>query len=79
VKLMKAGGYQRGIELLRHTRAHGLLPMLGCMVETSLGIWSALQISGLAEVHDLDGMLILRDEPFGLVQESEGQLSSVLH
>jgi L-alanine-DL-glutamate epimerase-like enolase superfamily enzyme len=78
VKLMKAGGYQRGIELLRHTRAHGLLPMLGCMVETSLGIWSALQISGLAEVHDLDGMLILRDEPFGLVQESEGQLSSAL-
>lgn len=78
VKLMKAGGYQRGIELLRHTRAHGLLPMLGCMVETSLGIWSALQISGLAEVHDLDGLLILRDEPFGLVQESEGQLSSVL-
>jgi L-alanine-DL-glutamate epimerase-like enolase superfamily enzyme len=78
VKLMKAGGYQRGIELLRHTRAHGLLPMLGCMVETSLGIWSALQISGLAEVHDLDGMLILRDEPFGLVQESEGQLSSDL-
>jgi L-alanine-DL-glutamate epimerase-like enolase superfamily enzyme len=78
VKLMKAGGYQRGIELLRQTRAHGLLPMLGCMVETSLGIWSALQISGLADVHDLDGMLILRDEPFGLVQESEGQLSSAL-
>jgi L-alanine-DL-glutamate epimerase-like enolase superfamily enzyme len=78
VKLMKAGGYQRGIELLRHTRAQGLLPMLGCMVETSLGIWSALQISGLADVHDLDGSLILRDEPFGLVQEAEGQLSSTL-
>nr|GFB96744.1 hypothetical protein [Tanacetum cinerariifolium] len=75
VKLMKAGGYQRGIDLLRRTRAHGLLPMLGCMVETSLGIWSALQISALADVHDLDGMLIVRDEPFGLVQEAEGQLA----
>lgn len=74
VKLMKAGSYQRGIELLRRTRAHGLLPMLGCMVETSLGIWSALQISALADVHDLDGFLIVRDEPFGLVQEAEGQL-----
>ena len=77
VKLMKAGGYQRGIELLRRTRAHGMLSMLGCMVETSLGIWSALQISGLAEVHDLDGLLILRDEPFGLVQEAEGQLAMI--
>ncbi|MGI4738329.1 MAG: enolase C-terminal domain-like protein [Janthinobacterium lividum] len=74
VKLMKAGGYQRGIELLRQTRAHGLLPMLGCMVETSLGIWSALQVSALAEVHDLDGVLIVRDEPFGLVREENGEL-----
>ncbi|RZL14598.1 MAG: dipeptide epimerase [Hymenobacter sp.] len=74
VKLMKAGGYQRGIELLRQTRAHGLLPMLGCMVETSLGIWSALQISALADMHDLDGLLIVRDEPFGLVREEAGEL-----
>ncbi len=74
VKLMKAGGYQRGIELLRQTRAHGLLPMLGCMVETSLGIWSALQVSALAEVHDLDGFLILRHEPFKLVHEEAGEL-----
>ena len=74
VKLMKAGGYQRGIELLRQTRAHGLLPMLGCMVETSLGIASALQLSALADVHDLDGSLIVRDEPFGLVREEAGEL-----
>ncbi len=75
VKLMKAGGFGRGIELLRRTRAHGLLPMLGCMVETSVGIAAALQISALADVHDLDGFLIVRDEPFGLVAEAAGQLS----
>ncbi len=74
VKLMKAGGYRRGIELLRATRAHGLLPMLGCMVETSLGIASAVYISALAEVHDLDGLLIVRHEPFGLVTEAAGAL-----
>jgi L-alanine-DL-glutamate epimerase-like enolase superfamily enzyme len=74
VKLMKAGGFRRGIELLRHTRAHGLLPMLGCMVETTVGIAAALQIGGLAEVLDLDGFLIVRDEPFGLVTEAEGHL-----
>ncbi|WP_310395121.1 enolase C-terminal domain-like protein [Hymenobacter sp.] len=75
VKLMKAGGFRRGIDLLRRTRAHGLVPMLGCMVETSVGIAAALQISALADVHDLDGFLILRDEPFGLVEEAAGQLS----
>ena len=75
VKLMKAGGFRRGIDLLRQTRAHGLLPMLGCMVETTVGIAAALQISSLAEVHDLDGFLIVRDEPFGLVTETAGQLA----
>ena len=74
VKLMKAGGFLRGIELLRQTRAHGLLPMLGCMVETSVGIAAALQISALADVHDLDGFLIVKDEPFGLVIETGGSL-----
>ncbi|PJJ59201.1 L-alanine-DL-glutamate epimerase-like enolase superfamily enzyme [Hymenobacter chitinivorans DSM 11115] len=75
MKLMKAGGYLNGIRLLQQTRAHGLQTMLGCMVETSLGIWSALQISHLADVCDLDGFLILRDEPFGLVREAEGLLT----
>lgn len=75
VKLMKAGSFRRGIELLRRTRAHGLLPMLGCMVETTVGIAGALQISALADLHDLDGFLIVRDEPFGLVTEAAGQLA----
>ena len=75
VKLMKAGGFRRGIELLRRTNAHGLLPMLGCMVETTVGIEAALQISALAQVHDLDGFLIIKDEPFGLVGEEGGNLT----
>ena len=65
------------IELLRRTRAHGLLPMLGCMVETSVGIAAALEISALADVLDLDGFLIIKDEPFGLVQEQAGLLRRV--
>ena len=74
VKLMKAGSFRRGIDLLQRTRAHGLMPMLGCMVETTVGIAAALQISSLADVLDLDGFLIIRDEPFGLVTEAEGLL-----
>ena len=74
VKLMKAGGFRRSIDLLRSVRAHGLIPMLGCMVETTVGIAAALQIGSLADVLDLDGFLIVRDEPFGLVTEAEGRL-----
>ena len=74
VKLMKAGGYRRGIAQLRLARQHGLVPMLGCMVETSVGIAAALHISALADVHDLDGFLIVKDEPFGLVGEEAGLL-----
>lgn len=74
VKLMKAGGYRRGIDLLRRTRAYGLLPMLGCMVETSVGIAAAFNISALADVHDLDGILVVKDEPFGLVREANGEV-----
>lgn len=74
MKLMKAGGFRRGIDLLRRTRAHGLIPMMGCMVETSVGIAAALQISALVDVLDLDGFLVIRDEPFGLVAETEGRL-----
>ena len=74
MKLMKAGGFRRGIALLQQTRAHGLIPMMGCMVETSVGIAAALQISALVDVLDLDGFLVIRDEPFGLVAETEGHL-----
>ncbi|OGX81397.1 hypothetical protein BEN47_05420 [Hymenobacter lapidarius] len=75
VKLMKAGGYRRGIAQLRSARQHGLVPMLGCMVETSVGIAAAMHISRLADVHDLDGFLIVKDEPFGLVEERAGLLT----
>ena len=39
-----------------------------------MGIAAALQISALADVLDLDGFLIVRDEPFGLVTEEAGLL-----
>ncbi|WP_045689010.1 dipeptide epimerase [Hymenobacter sp. AT01-02] len=74
MKLMKAGGYLNGLRILRETRAHSLQTMLGCMVETSLGIWSALQVSSLAGICDLDGFLILQNEPFELVGEEQGFL-----
>lgn len=64
VKLAKCGGIRRALEMIHTARAHGMLVMLGCMVETSLGISAAAQISGLADFVDLDGFLLLADDPF---------------
>jgi len=41
-----------------------MLAMLGCMVETSLGIAAAAHISGLFDLVDLDGAALLADDPF---------------
>jgi L-alanine-DL-glutamate epimerase-like enolase superfamily enzyme len=74
MKLMKSGGYLKGKFILEEARAWNLKTMIGCMVESSLGIWSALQLSSLAQTADLDGFLILKDDPFRIVREEKGLL-----
>ena len=64
VKLAKCGGIRRALEMIHTARAHGMLVMLGCMVETSLGIAAAAQISGLVDFVDLDGAMLLADDPY---------------
>ena len=75
VKLMKSGGYLTAIDLLRKARAHGMRTMLGCMVETSLGIASAMSLCSLVDYADLDGFLLIKDDPFGFVRETDGILT----
>ena len=48
--------------------------MLGCMIETSLGISAAMQIAHGVDYFDLDGFLHLEKDPFGLVYEEKGHL-----
>ena len=74
MKLMKAGGYLNGKYILDQARQYGLKTMIGCMVETSLGIWSAMQLCGGIGYADLDGFLVLKEDPFGIVLEKEGKL-----
>ena len=74
MKLMKAGGYLNGLAILQKTRAVGLKTMIGCMMETTVGIWSALQLAHGVHLLDLDGMLVVKDEPFKLVREEAGRL-----
>jgi L-alanine-DL-glutamate epimerase-like enolase superfamily enzyme len=74
MKLMKAGGYLNGIFLLKEARKAGLKTMVGCMVETSLGISSAMRLCEGVNYADLDGYLILKEDPFQLLREESGIL-----
>lgn len=74
VKMMKAGGYMKAVKQLRQAKVLGLKTMLGCMVETSLGISSALNISGGVDFFDLDGSLLIKDDPYKLISEENGKI-----
>lgn len=75
MKLMKAGGYINGLYLLNEAVKHNMHTMVGCMIETSLGISSAMNLCSGIEFVDLDGFMIVKDEPFGLVREKNGVLA----
>ena len=74
MKLMKAGGFMNGIRLLKEARNSGMRTMIGCMVETTLGISSAMRLCSLVDYADLDSFILVRNEPFGLVKEQNGEL-----
>lgn len=74
MKLMKAGGYINGLKILNEARKNNLKTMIGCMIETSLGIYSAYNLSSGVDYLDLDGFLIIKDDPFKLVKEEDGLL-----
>jgi L-alanine-DL-glutamate epimerase-like enolase superfamily enzyme len=64
VKLTKCGGVGPALRMMRRARELGFRLMLGCMEETSVGIAAAAAVAGLAEWIDLDGNLLLADDPF---------------
>lgn len=64
IKIAKTGGIRGGIRLAATARAHGLSVMLGCMIESELGIAQGAQIASLIDFIDLDGHLLIADGPF---------------
>ena len=64
LKLMKIGGLAPCLRMLRRSRELGLRVMLGCMVETSLGVTAMAHLAGLADWIDLDAPLLIANDPF---------------
>jgi L-alanine-DL-glutamate epimerase-like enolase superfamily enzyme len=63
LKLAKTGGIREAVRMVHAARALGLVVMLGCMIESSLGISAAAQFASLCDFVDLDGHLLIADDP----------------
>src|SRR5712692_235056 len=64
IKLAKCGSLREALRMIATARAHGMLVMVGCMIETSLGITAAAHFTPLVDAADLDGAALSANDPF---------------
>jgi L-alanine-DL-glutamate epimerase-like enolase superfamily enzyme len=74
IKLAKAGGIREALRMIHAARALDLQVMLGCMIESELGIAQAAQLGALSDHIDLDGHLLIADAPFTGLGLENGRL-----
>jgi len=74
VKVQKSGGLRAARRMIAAARSCGMKVMLGCMVETSIGITAAAHLSPLVDFADLDGNLLLANDPFRGALVRDGRL-----
>ena len=72
IKLAKSGGVREAVRMAHAARALGLGVMLGCMVESGLGIAPGAHIASLCDHIDLDGNLLLADDPWPGIEFVDG-------
>jgi L-alanine-DL-glutamate epimerase-like enolase superfamily enzyme len=72
IKLAKCGGIREGVRMAHAARALGLGVMLGCMIESGLGISAGAHMSSLCDHVDLDGNLLLAEDPWPGVELVDG-------
>jgi L-alanine-DL-glutamate epimerase-like enolase superfamily enzyme len=74
IKLSKCGGIREALRMIHAARALELQVMLGCMIESELGIAQAAQLGSLADHIDLDGHLLISSRPFTGLGLQDGRL-----
>jgi len=74
IKLAKCGSLREALRMIATARAHSMLVMVGCMIETSLGITAAAHFTPLVDAADLDGAALTVDDPFSGATIDQGQI-----
>ena len=75
VKLVKTGGISGGLAALQAARKAGLKTMVGCMIETSILISAAAHLAELCDYLDIDGNVLITDDPYAGVSTRNGAIS----
>lgn len=74
IKLMKTGGIREALRAIHAARALDMQVMIGCMIETSIGVTAAAHLAPLCDYVDLDGPLLIRDDPFAGLRYDGGRI-----
>jgi L-alanine-DL-glutamate epimerase-like enolase superfamily enzyme len=74
IKLTKAGGLREARRMIALARALRMQVMLGCSVESSVGITAAAHLAPLVDFADLDGNLDVANDPYVGVKMEKGRL-----
>jgi L-alanine-DL-glutamate epimerase-like enolase superfamily enzyme len=74
IKLAKTGGLREALRMIAAARTHHLMVMVGCMIESSVGITAAAQLTPLVDICDLDGAALLASDPYSGATIARGQL-----
>ena len=77
IKLMKCAGMREAHQMLTLARSLGMKVMMGCMTETSCAISAAAQLSPKADWADLDGNLLISNDPYSGVQVVNGKVTLI--
>jgi L-Ala-D/L-Glu epimerase len=75
IKLAKCGSLREALRMIAVARAHGMMVMVGCMIESSLGITAAAHFTPLVDIVDLDGAALLANDPFTGAGIAGGQVT----
>jgi L-alanine-DL-glutamate epimerase-like enolase superfamily enzyme len=74
IKLAKTGSLREALRMIAIARAHHMMVMVGCMIESSIGITAAAQVTPLVDICDLDGAALLASDPYVGATIDQGQL-----
>ncbi|HET9294864.1 MAG TPA: dipeptide epimerase [Gemmatimonadales bacterium] len=74
IKLAKCGSLREAIRMIGIARAHHLMVMVGCMIESSLAVTAAAHFTPLVDIVDLDGAALLAQDPFAGATIAGGQV-----
>lgn len=75
IKLMKCGGINAAMKMINVARALGMKVMIGCMTETSCAVTAAAQLAPLVDWCDLDGNLLIANDPFDGLKIVDGRVT----